>query len=303
MAGFDANSYFANKLQERNAFIKNKAQEVSDASAIKLQELGEIAAGNAEYKKRFDEANKDSWVNKLGLESDSGLGEIVNLGAATVSGGSRLVGHLMQLPDGMSLIGQGIAVSQEDLDAYTRHKQGMATEADKVLLAVKKSANPRMEMGRPDLQQALPTTMERIEKALANLQSMGETKDTFDLTGIQHKGNSWKLHNALGKAFDENSLDSVSGALGMAKDTVKALATNKLGVLETAVENAPQLGLGLLGPVGAGLMAASNVGYGMETLGDGARERIKKNNGQLPTKQEQGEMLRDSAIAAAMEQV
>ena len=118
MADFDANNYFARKIQEQDNFLKSKIQQLDEANSRKITELTRISSENAEFNRQYREANKDSWASQMDLDPEGFAGTTVNLGAGAVSGASRMGGQLAALPADLIAANANQGVTQQEIDAY-----------------------------------------------------------------------------------------------------------------------------------------------------------------------------------------
>jgi hypothetical protein len=301
MSSFDANAYFQRKAGNP---ITNKQNSIQQGMGDKYAALD---ARTKEIKEQYAQ-HQNSWAGKLGLDSESIAGEAVNLGASFVSGASRVVGQIAEVPLDIMTASIESQLNEEDVQAYNRYTQGTASEADTARLRSRKRG------------QVPPIQL--IQQASESRAMSRNVSDAFDLGSIvsQDKrnqltadlgddfGSSWDRTkqgwDKLGQSGNRLSgLGDVASGLGkLVYNAGEAAVTNPAASSEFIAENIPQLGLGLFGKAGKAALAASNAGYGSELYQEGVESYQKTNKGQLPPEALRREMQMNAAGASLMEQ-
>lgn len=311
---FDPNTYFVNRLQNTGA---NKIESLAQASREKVAALSQYQDEKSRIAAPVDSTNDSSWVNRLGLNPNSAVGEAVNLAASFGSGATRVAGHLASLPSNVMALMDEAHLNDADVAAYTRYKQNIATPEDIALLSqVKGTVN-----GTNTPKRGAPTTLELFERAAeARKTGLGIT-EAMDTSKSVHQGKRDKLNKQLGENFDsaweqtkQGASDLWGGELltgggnlahGVARliyNAGEAAVQNPAAASEYIVENLPQLGLGLFGAAGKVSLTASNVGYGADLYQQGIKRYQEANDGALPPVEQRQKMAMHAAGAVLAEQ-
>lgn len=311
---FDPNTYFVNRLQNTGA---NKIESLAQASREKVAALSQYQDEKSRIAAPVDSTNDSSWVNRLGLNPNSAVGEAVNLAASFGSGATRVAGQLASLPSNAMAIMDEAHLSDADVQAYARYKQNAATPEDIALLSqVKGTVN-----GTNTPKRGAPTTLELFERAAeARKTGLGIT-EAMDTSKIVHQGKRDKLNKQLGENFDsaweqtkQGASDLWNGELltgggnlahGVARliyNAGEAAVTNPAASAEYITENIPQLVGGLAGKAGKAALTASNVGYGADLYQQGIKRYQEANDGALPPVEQRQKMAMHAAGAVLAEQ-
>ena len=305
----------------------SKFDQLQRASQEKAVSLREAAA----KQRLVDIANEGSLVKKLGLDEDSTTGQAVNIGASVYSGASRVVGDMVGFvaADVPAMLADA-AITEDELAAINRHKQGKATREDLIAISRKKAYAPptatpeevaRLQ-ARADANGTGVSPLERFEQAMVARQRSANINDAFDRSGLVHSGRRDALSEDLGKDFQENWDQTKQGAaqfadgdilegsknlLGGVADLLyaagEAAITNPGAATEYIAENAPQLFMGAAGVPGKAALLLSNVGYASENYQQGIAKFQEENNGTYPEEAQRREMALAAASLAVAEHV
>ncbi len=323
MADFDMDAYLRRRPFNPNG--TDKLQGLEEATQTKIKALNQYS----QERQAIKEANKNSWVNQLGLDADSVEGQAINLGASLVSGASRVGGQIAALPANVMAMADELSLDAQDHDAYNRYVKGAATPEDMVRLNSKKamaSKNDRPE----DIARAqelankspdAPTVLQLFDRAQNARETGQEVAKRFNLESIVNTEKRQALTKQLEGNFEGNwdrvkqgweSLKKGEDAQGWGDIAVgigkliynagEAAVQNPAAASEYIVENLPQLGLGLFGAAGKASLTASNVGYGADLYQQGIEKYRKDNGGQLPSVEERQHMAMNAAGAILAEQ-
>lgn len=306
MSNFDFNAYLANRLS--TASINDKLSAIESATQQKVAQLDEKQAKFEAARKAEIEAYEASWAGQLGLDGGGFAANRINDVASLVSGASRLVGNTLALPASVASMGVMAGVTEDEVAAFNRYKAGQSQPGDLATLAA-----PKDEKGTTALSQ-IASAEEFRDKARA-------VNDTFDLSKIVEQTNRQGLIRDLGDGFDKswsqvtqgwdegkkgNFLSATAGIAkglgGLLANAGEAIVTNPSAVREYVIENAPQLLLGAYGKAGQAAMAASNVGYAVDTYQQGIENYAKTNQGQLPDEGTRNRMAMQAVTLALAEQ-
>lgn len=323
MADFDMDAYLRRRPFNPNG--TDKLQGLEEATQTKIKALNQYS----QERQAIKEANKNSWVNQLGLDADSAEGQAINLAASFVSGASRVGGQIAALPANAMAMADELSLDAQDHDAYNRYVKGVATPEDMVRLNSKKamaSKNDRPE----DIARAqelankspdAPTVLQLFDRAQNARETGQEVAKRFNLESIvntekrqaltkQLEGNfegNWDRvkqgWEALKKGEDAQGWGDIAVGIGkLIYNAGEAAVQNPAAASEYIVENLPQLGLGLFGAAGKASLTASNVGYGADLYQQGIEKYRKDNGGQLPSVEERQHMAMNAAGAILAEQ-
>ena len=275
---------------------------VSESKRIDLDQANARAQSNVE----------NAWVNKLGIE-DNLAGQVLNAGASFLSGGSsQVVGNVVNLPINLiTQLAQG-SVPDEAISAYSRRVSGEAAEeGDDDLL---NTIAPATSEG--DIPQ---TYMERLQ-GVSGLRDVSKNiHDFFDISSIVNTDRRDRLSDDIAESTKEG-VANIRGAVnqlengeyldgagqlikGLGQTVGNAVATGVTdpgAVAEYAAENLPQL---LASMASGGAMAATNAGYGLDTLREGYTDYSAEHAGALPEASDRTKMALFAASAALAEQV
>lgn len=323
MADFDMDAYLRRRPFNPNGV--DRLQGLADAAQEKVKALAQFG----EERRVRDEANKGSWVNRLGLDADSAGGQAVNLAASFASGASRVGGQFAALPANLQAMADEFSLDAGDHEAYNRYVGGKATPEDMSRLNSKKamfSPNDRPEdiaraQAEADKNPDALSVMQLFNRAGVSRDVGQGVAKRFNLEGIVNNESRQKMQKQLEGGFDGNwervkkgweSLkkgEDAQGwgdmAVGIGKlifNAAESAAQNPQAASEYIVENIPQLGLGLLGTAGKASLTASNVGYGADLYQQGLAKYQKDNGGQLPSMEERQHMAMNAAGAVLAEQ-
>jgi hypothetical protein len=307
MAEFDMDAYLRRRPFNPNS--TDRLQKIEEATQTKIQALNQFGAERQAKK----EANKDSWVSQNDLDPDSFSGALTNLGAAATYGAGRFAGFVASLPQSINALVHEGKVAPEDWESYNRMIEGKATPEDMLRLQRDTNdSNAHAEMGKT-------TVLERITRGIESRQEARNINEKSNIPEILHNDKRQEFHKALGQGFDEKwgqvqqGVDALSrgedgqgwgdvaaGVGKLAAGAGKAIANNPMAAIEYAVENAPQLLVGLAGKGGQVVMGASNAGYGADLFNQGV-EKVQKDTGKMPTSEVRDEIGGAAIRAAAAE--
>lgn len=305
------------------SYLNNRASsEAGLEPAFDVDELeSRTGLGMVSESKRIDldiansrkQANVEgAWVNKLGLE-DTSAGQLLNLGASFLSGGSsQVIGNVVNLPiNAITQLAQG-SVPDDAISAYSRRVSGEAAEEgdDELLNTLAPS------VGEGDIPQ---TYMERLQ-GVSGLRDVSKSiHDFFDISSIVNTERRDRLSDDIAENTKEgvanirggvNSFENgeyLDGAGQLIKglgqtvgNALKTGVTDPGAVAEYAAENLPQL---IAAASSGGAMAATNAGYGFDTLREGYTDYAAEHAGALPEAGDRSKMALFAASAALAEQV
>ena len=204
MADFDMDAY----LRRRPFSGTDKLQGLEEATQSKIKALQQYS----QERQAIKEANKNSWVNQLGLDADSAGGQAVNLAASFASGAARVGGQIAALPANAVATADELSLDAQDHDAYNRYVKGVATPEDMVRLNSKKamaSKNDRPE----DIARAqelankspdAPTVLQLFDRAQNARETGQEVAKRFNLESIVNTEKRQALTKQLEGNFDGN---------------------------------------------------------------------------------------------------
>ncbi len=133
----------------------------------------------------------------------------------------------------------------------------------------------------------LDTTKQELQSDLADTKA-GYQSNLDTLTSAWDKG------DAVGVA------SQIPAMVGMIAEGAGDLITNPAAVGQFTAESAPSTALGAIPYVGPALLAADNMGYGLETHRKNLI-KFQENNGRLPSRDEASEMFTQNMLGAAAE--
>lgn len=277
MSALDITNYL-DSVYERSV---QKSNALNEASRRKQEELSKIP----------EKPKANPWVNQLGLDPDGLTASAVDAAASVVSGTSRMVGNLASLPSAVGYADRMLSVSPQMVEAFNREKQGIATPEDRALLDYQ---------NRHGL-----AVRDQINEAMAASANMAGINKAFDISSIRDPSAQQALQSGLEKSWNsnidqiqsDNWGDKISGVAGLIGSAGSTLLRNPEGVIQTALENAPQLALGAAGRIGQAGMIAANVGYAGDVFHQGIGNYAKKNQGQLMPDEQRD---RNATLAATL---
>lgn len=308
MSDFDAVEYFNRKAQDQNIAdiatpAADKMAELVRISAEKQNQLG----AKVTLQKQRDLANKSSLVGTLGLEADSVPGQAVNLGASAYAGASRVIGDVTGfLTADLDAMLRDATLSEAEIGAINRYRQGQASEEDVDLITARRTAGAHSPLD-------MATRADRARERSANIDA------AFDRSGVVDTSRRDALSDELGAGFqgawdqaktgaaavwDGDLAGSKDLATGMAKlifNAGEAAVSNPGAAAEYIAENIPQLAIGAFGTAGKGALLTSNAGYASETYQKGIAEYQAKNGGAYPPAAERQRMAAYAASLAVAE--
>ena len=306
----DFRDYFNTRLNqeiERNAQqgISTKYQEVQAASDLKIKALNTAIV----QKKQIDLANANSLVGQLELDEQGLAAQAVNLGASIYSGASRVVGDITGFALGdVPAMARSLSLSEDEISAIGRHKQGIATPAD-------------LELINRQKREGSDSPLQTFDKATLDRQRSADIDAAFDRSDLVHQGRRNELREQLGENFQSawdqvktgagslwdgnvtGSKDLVSGLAKLVYNAGEAAVTNPGAAAEYIAENIPQLAIGAFGTVGKAALLTSNVGYASEEYQKGIAKYQAENQGVYPPEAERQKMAAYAASLAMAEQV
>ena len=314
----DYRDYFNTRLTQEmesnhEIGISTKYDDLQKASQEKVVLLREHAARQAIIEK----AQEGTWASKAGFADDSLTYSAIDGAAHIASGTGRVAGYVASsIPNliaGQTLLSR----SDEQVQAYARFKQKIATPADLELLN-----SPTTSVSKYEGQVADGATpLQLFKREELARQSGKEITNFFDISNVADSTKQNNLNEAIGAGFDENwdqtkqgfksaLKGNVSGvgdtAAGVAKilfNAGEAVFSNAEGAGQYVLENIPQLAIGAVAKVGGAALALSNVGYAADAFTKGITEYQKQNNGALPSLEERQSMAVQAASLAAAEHV
>ena len=286
MSEFNPVDYFKRRANEQAAAeLENQPGTKYQAMQESLLRAGDalISTGtrNAAAVAEAAERNKNSLATSMGLNPDEGaMGKAVNLGASLASGTSRLVGDVAGFALGdIPAMALDASISEEEVAAIGRHKQGQATASDVELI---NRVNPYSVGG---------SALERYDAAIAARQRSADIDGSFDQTSLVHSGARDRLKADLGDDFQgawdqvkhgfrtNGGSELVSGVAKLVFNAAEAAVTNPQAAAEYITENVPQLAIGMVGRAGASALLLSNVAYASENYQKGIAKYQSENQG------------------------
>jgi hypothetical protein len=345
MAEFNVDDYFAN-LQRRGAAdelanpTQDKLLSLQHASEEKIRQLAEMSAITRTAELTAAKAQKEFFINQIGLDTTSFTGSAINGVVEAFAGFSKnVVGSLVGLPPAIVAAYKQGTLTEQDIAALGRHEKGSASPEDMAQI------NRKMARQIP-INPSLPNDPGRI-KAQARAQAIADL-DPDSATPLS----VWKEMNAartmstnINEAFDRSSLidktdrnamdaqlgreaapaidqlgkgvDAIQSGdyAGGTADAVSALgqliyhgataaAQNPRATLGYVLENAPQLLVGgLAGKAGSTILGATNIGYAVDQYNQGIQNYQQANGGAMPPEEQRQTMALQAASLAAAEQV
>ena len=314
MTEFDPTAYFnrlnsEQKAEDASGVTRSKYNDLVSAKIRAVAALTNRANELQARKDAVTEASKNSWVTKQGVDPDSVLGHAMNLAASAYSGLSRQIGDVVGLAEGdlEAMLRTG-GLSDEQISAVGRYRQGKASEADMALITARKHPNSYNAIENMDMADAA-----RKRSALVN--------ESFDQSGVVHTGRRAQLSADLGDNFQgawdqtkagTSSLwngdaagvgDLLAGVGKLIFNAGEAAVSNPGAAAEYMAENLPQLAAGVLGKAGKAALLASNVGYASENYQQGIAKYQAENGGALPPLEERQKMAALAASLALAEHV
>ncbi|MDH1236546.1 hypothetical protein [Stutzerimonas stutzeri] len=267
-----------------------------------------MQAENAEYmakRAQKQEAFDNSWVGRSGVDPDSFTAGVIDGGAMLTAGAGYLAGTVLTAaPNTLAAI-QELGTSDDVKAAYTRFKQGQASEADIALLNEK--------------QDLFTTNQEGLERADHLREGTRGIMDLFDWKGAidapQREPLREEFAEEAGPAVDrlaqaweqvkEGEYTEAAKGAGwalpkVAYEIAENAVQHPVGAVTHALENAPQLAAGVAGKLP---MAVSNAGYALDEVRQGMDNYEQDNDGARPTGGEFREMLLRAGSLAAAEHI
>ena len=186
---FNPGDYFNLRLmqeldREAEQGISSKWDQVQKASAEKLSALEALRQQSLKIR----EQQENSFVSRMGLDPNSNVGSIANMGVATAAELASGVSTIATLPHRAALAGLRSKIPQAARDALTRETQGRATPADLEALD-KPFANGRTNRQR--LADEARTSQQKgsIEQALSLDEQVAPRLDTWERqSGLIRRG-------------------------------------------------------------------------------------------------------------------
>ena len=242
-----------------------------------------------------EEANKNAWVNKLGLDRYSVAGQAVNAAAGFTSRVADIWSNFVNAPAALDVALTGAAIPDEVKQAYARLLRDKASPEDMALLNQPlPGQSPVIEaMGRK------PRTWgSEIARWQEAQQGIEKRSKELDISSITDKRAVARLQNDLALDAQQASRlyeqgDFVGAASTLIGGIFKAGGKNPDAVFQLMAENAPQLIMAAAGPAG---IAASNLPYATDIFTDGVAEYRRQNRGELPPRDW---ILKNAALAAS----
>lgn len=318
MATFDPNEFFNKRAALANT-DKSRDLEAASAEKVAILEQGAREAAVREAQQAaLAEADRNSWVNQMGLQ-DTVVGDAVNLFARYTSGSARMGGNAVTgVLDTVSFL-QAAGLNQEDHDAFNRHAAGKATPADMERLNRKHVQQlPFMPGDIPETMEM--TTLDLFKQAAGARDISRKVTKAADLSSIVDHSKTNQMSRELAAesrddlslvtgAFDgdkdlhERSVGMVKGLAGLIATGAGVVGNNPGALLEYVTENAPQLLVGAAGAGGKAVMSMSNIGYATQEYQKGIEKYQAENNGALPPEDQRQYMATMAASLALAEQV
>lgn len=297
--------------------MPNKLQELAQASEAKRQFLAELPA---KLEKEREEYSK-TWAGQV----DPTFSGAANMAANFVSGAGKVAGWIASAPYSAINALDADTLSEEDIAAFNRMKQNIATPEDLTRLNTKRSplsedAKART-LARTGTLPAENTPLEILNRMEGNRATQEKIQKATDFSNIVDQRAKSKLSQDLSKDFDANwgsvtkgwdAIDNgyyMHGAKNIVTGVAKLLAnagdsiiSNPNATAQYIVENLPQVGIGGLGITGKAAMTASNVGYAADEYRKGIQEYQRQHNGQLPPQDVRDNMMLNAGLIAVAEQ-
>ena len=313
MPEFNATDYFSRARAAATGESNTQPAGVSklqDLAAASERAVNALTTRTVEAKQR-ELAQKSSWVGQLELDPNSTTARGVNLAASAFAGTSRLAGDVAGFVAGdLEAILRDASLSNEQIDAIGRHKQGKASIEDQALINQRSIERPGEY-----------SPLERFDLATKARERSANINDSFDVSGVIDPTRRTELNNALGANFQgawdqtkggakalwngdgTGAGDLVSGVAKLVFNAGEAAVTNPGAAAEYVAENAPQLAIGTLGKAGKVALAVSNMGYASENYQQGIAKYQAENGGAYPPAEERQQMAALAASLALAEHV
>lgn len=315
----DNTRYFLNKIDSLSHIgISGKGGAIERAYQNKLEALQAFSDAKT---LTFEEPESTSIVSKLGLDSQSALGSLVNFGANVAVGGVDIIKNVATSVHGLHSAALAQNIPDEVRSARARQLQGKASEEDIKLLGLTEGLlqEPKNETRwQFEQRQGARTNLDRIK---AWEKSQDDAATVRQMLNVDHwidKGNQNVLINRVnndateikdqfvkGKGAFANGdwfggAGDILGSVGKgASSVVQAGLENPMATLELVAKNAPQLLLSR----GLGGFALTNATYGMDEFTKGNEEFRKANQGAMPDSDKMGEMAAWAGSMVAAETI
>lgn len=295
-----------------------KKQRLAEASELKRTLLGSKGADSVDSKSApsyFDQVlarhsteqekfNK-TWVGKSGVDRDSFTAGVIDGAAMLTAGTGYLAGTLLSAAPNAIAALQELGTGDDVKEAYTRFKQGKATEADIALLDQKQDL---FTTNRQGLERA-----DYLREGTRGIMDALDWRDAIYAPEREDLRNEFKeeagpavdrLAQAWEQAKQGEYLDAAAGAATALPKVAYEIAENAVqhpvASVSYGLENAPQIGIGLASKAAMGM---SNAGYALDELRQGMDAYEEKHDGARPSGEDFREMLLRAGSLAAAEQV
>lgn len=309
--------------------MANKFDATQRASEEKASMFSRMAA-EAKIREEADRLSTvGRWNSLVGLDQDGAVASAIDGTAAIAVGAGRVAGHLASAVPNALAANEQSYLNDADYSAYQKFNAGTATDADMAQLNRMPQTEKLLEKKYlTDYARAAyaaektPTALEMIQKT-DNLRQLGtDINKAADWSSLMRQDKRESLMESVGRNFETNADQSIKGvkqikegnvfegasnaALGVGKILYQGLAgagDNKEALAQYALENLPQLALGLFGQAGKASLIASNVGYAADYYSKGIDAYKAANKGAMPPDAELQTMAIKAASLALAEQV
>ena len=244
------------------------------------------------------------------IRQGNSLAGLANYGAIAAGAFSRGIGEIASiLPTVVGAVGD--SPSDNAAQAMQRKRVGTATQADLDLLALPSGWNEKKPyMSLMEHQAFKSGKFETNEQALTRKEDANayaeKIRENSDMSARIDQTNNTALQGQLKDVYadskkDINKGNYVSGALGAVSGALGAGVDNPGATLGLVVDQAFNIATGLAtGGVGTAIKAA---GYGTRTYNEGIAEKMKANEGMLPSAEERAKSAASATAAAALDVV
>jgi hypothetical protein len=311
MAEFDMDAYLRRRPFNPNG--TDKLQALEEATQSKIKALSQYSAERQAQKVVADASLKESVVGMAGLDPDGVAGTAVNTAVRLGSAFSKASG---MVGSGVwDLIGaaENTNVPDDVKQARANELAGKATQADLDLLA--RPVGKLTEGYKPKAGHI--TNRERVQQMEESFKNAQGVREFFDLSNRVYQGDTQqlqaditdasredvsKVRDGVQQLKDGSYIDGVgnvaSGVAGSISNAVKAGSKNPKAVVESLIDQAPNLLSAAAGNVPG---TAYNLLYGLDTFGEGVQAKVKKGNGAMPSDTELAKTAGWAAASAAAE--
>ena len=305
---------FFNTMTTSSRFVEldtDKERKVIEAGNQKLEQLKLYKQKQAERIIR----DSKTLAARIGLDNESTLGSLANIGASVIAGGVGVVKNIATSVHGAHAAYLSKDISDEVRRARASQLRGDASVDEKRLLDMDVNTSWEYQQGE---RKGVHSNLDQIKAWEAAQDRAAVVRDMLDASSLVYQGNREDLVTQVSKDATQikdqfvrgkeaitngNWLDGAGDILGSVGNGVASViaagADNPLATAELIAENAPQLLLSR----GLGGFALTNATYGMDELTKGINEYRSANQGAMPDSDKMGEMAAWAASMVAAETV